>query len=512
MRYILLLQSDKVSVFAMGRARFGAAVVFNNNPSDHERFSQYLAERHTSLFSLVIDSKDEEHHLESIPVLKNRDRQRMLKKITNRHFPDNTLSTISFEKNQKTPDRVCPVTASGMPLNNDCQTWLELLDVNSVLLTNISSFSLLGQAIHQLYDTRMSLCAIQIAQNEFRLLAYHNSRLIISRHLTIADNLADELTAQLHQTLNYLSQLPLASSNHSQGADNGKTTQSSEQKIIEGVRIVGALPANSRAQLERSGATVVSCRAMSRLLGIKPEISVPFADGLFAALALNRKSKHASLSMGCYKNHYLARRLRHMLYAGSIACFGVTAVATAAAVHYDGTYSSLIATTVALRVESNIPDPKNLVAFTDTDIPVDAIRDSMRIAAQLQANSQFTPLHFLSSLASDLTIYPELEVSAIHWSKIQSDYSQVTSESKQADSSAGAYYNATVTGYLQMKPSGRVQALSRFNSFVTTLTTAGRYISVTVVEAPFGISDGINSPDTALSSVRETFVIELSTR
>lgn len=519
MRYVLLLQGEKASAFAMGRAEFGAAVVFNNDSSGHVKFSQYLAERHNSLFSVVLDSKDEEHHLDSIPLLKRGDRRRILEKISARHFPDGTLSTIRVEHNQRQTSNTCPVTVSGMPFKNDCQVWLKLLDTSSTLMTDISSLSLLGLAIHRVSGSPMSLIAIQVAQNDFRLMAYHHTRLIISRHLTVTDNLAVELTDQLRQTQDYIQRLPMVTEMHIRSAEPQDSQQESAQQIIDGVQVIGAVTADSRAELERTGVTVISCRAMSRLLGIKPEVSVPFADMLFAALALNRKSKRARFSMAGYKNHFLARRLRHMLYAGSIACLGMTAAATAAAVHYNGTYTSLIAATTVLSEESGMSERVKSAAHSGTDIPIDAIRDSMRIAEQLNAQTQFTPLHFLASLATDLTVYPELEVTAIQWSQSQDNYNQTGSKMNQytAVGNSGAYYNATVTGFLQIQPLKRVEALGRFNSFVAALTATGQYVSVIVVDAPFNAADGSNQTGSKQASaidpsLKESFVIELTTQ
>lgn len=484
MRYVLLLQADKASAFAFGRAEFGAAVIFNNDAAGQENFTRYLQERQHSLFSIVLDSKDEEHHLDAIPQLSGADHRRLLKKVSARHFPGNLLSSIAVDKKKHSVDNVCSVTVSGLPPNHDCEAWLKLLKRASALMVGISSLSLLGLAIHKVSGHHTSLCVLQVAYNDFRMMAYHNSRLIICRHVTVAEDSGAELIEQLRQTQLYLDRMPLAleANNKAEAASN--ISQPDDARLFDDVQVVGTLSAAGRAALERVGASVIGCGAMSRMLGIKPEISAPFAGLLFAALALNKQSKQARLSMGSYKNSFLARRLRHALYGGSIACLGVTAAATGAAVHYNESYSLLISSAQTLSAAIPVHDEQRSVAYLELDTPIDAIRDSMRIAHHINARSQITPLHFLSSLAAGLTDYTELEVTSIQWSGTPADYSHVLLDIEEKGGSMN-HYSATVTGNLQMLPSDRGRSVGRFNSFITALKATRQYLSIHVVDDPF---------------------------
>ena len=58
MRYVLVVQGEKVSALAVGRSEYSVPVVFLNDQRGLQQFSVYLRERHDSLFSVVIDSKD----------------------------------------------------------------------------------------------------------------------------------------------------------------------------------------------------------------------------------------------------------------------------------------------------------------------------------------------------------------------------------------------------------------------------------------------------------------------
>ena len=512
MRYVLLLQGDKVSAFANGRTGFNAAVVFHNNSDGHEKFSRYLQERHDSLFSIVIDSQDEEHHQDSMPVLKGRDRKRYLRKISLRHFPNTPLTAASTDEKSKTGSKMCGVTASGLPESSDCEVWLDLLSKNAVLMTSISSLSLLGVAIHRLSNHRLSLSAVQVGQNDFRLIAYNDGRLIICRHLTISDSADEELINHLQQTQVYLEQLSIP------GSDTSTIGSHTHNRLFsDNVRIIGALPAECRAKLEQAGITVFGCRKVSRMLGIKSDMTAPFADMLFAAIAVKTNPKPGRLAMGAYKNNYLSRRLRHVLWAIGIACCGVTAAATSAAIQHVGTYESLISTTGKMNSElvaSGVVSETHL----SSESPIDAIRDSMRVADQIRARTQLSPLHFLSSLASDLTVYPEIEVSSINWSHggdeelLQRNSVDAEGRSGDLDSGTVGFYNATISGYLEIRPSERVTVLGRFKGFVSALSATGQYESVTVVEAPYNVSGGRTLGTTEVPSTRELFVIELLAR
>lgn len=515
MRYVLLLQGEKVSAFAVGRGVLGAPVVFENSPQDRGKFTLYLRERYGALFTVVLDSKDEEHHVDSIPNLKRGDRTRMLLKLQQRYFSGDSLSAVTMSDISRTAGKTLPVTVSGLSEGSDCDCWLGVLRETSTLIASMYSLPLLGLAIHNARGSSSSLCAVQVGQGDFRLLAYKNGRLLISRYLVVSEQTSEPLLEQLQNTQNYLDRLQDESSTEGSVESRQSPTKLTQTNWgVDSIWVIGAFSAKNKATLEDHGIRVSSCRNLPKILKLKFQLESPFGDTVFAALALSGNNRPARFSMGSYRHSIQVRRVRHLLFAGFMCCFGITAVAAAAAAHINQTYSSLATTASTLGSSSrNIAS----VPSVQSEMPVDAIRESLNLSRYLSARTHFTPRHFLYAFAADLTVYPELEVTGINWSRVDRELSDSLIE-PMVDSrrivvnGSDVLYNARVTGYIQTKGAERVAALSRFNSFISTLTDAGRYSSVKVVEAPFGIGDDALTKGGGKFKDREKFVITLDVR
>lgn len=509
MRYVLLLQGNCASAFAVGRSEFGVPVVFENNAVDRGRFEQYLQERLGALFTVIIDSGDEEHHLESMPKLRRSERHRLMMKLRDRYFSAESLSVVALFEGKIPAGSSVPVTISGIAPGSDCDLWLQIFIKTQTLINAIYSLPLLGVELHKAHGGEATICAVQLGQSDFRLMAYKNSRLLISRHLSVAENVVDELMEQLRQTQSYIDRLP--------EPGDQVIESNTRNSVAQQVWVVGALSASAKSKLASNGIKVTSCRSIAGVLGLKHKISSPFGDVLFASLALQARRQMSGYSLGIYRNSMVNRRVRHMLLAGCLCCVGLTAAAAAAAVRVNQNYSALTIAADRFAANTDRVIQKALIAGNDMNYPVEAIRQSMNLARNLDTRMQFTPRHFLQAFATDLTAYPELEVTAIQWSRSANDADGSLLDSLAADASSvdfnqAIYYFATVSGYIRTHDTERMQALARFNRFVSVLTETGRYSSVTVIEAPFGIGDGVVTTGGGQSGERENFVIEFDAR
>lgn len=181
------------------------------------------------------------------------------------------------------------------------------------------------------------------------------------------------------------------------------------------------------------------------------------------------------------------------MLAGVVCCLGMSAFATTAAVKVDGRYSSLQTLVESQRETLRDLAVPNIESAVEDLSRVDALRQSLRLAQQMESVMQVTPLHFLSPFAGDLSQYPEVSISGVQWSSpdvggLQPAVlqpGQVRAEGVEAV----VGYDASVTGYLRFADGEITEAVERFNSFVRLLKRSERYHSVEVIEAPFGISD-----------------------
>ncbi len=509
MRYVLVVQGEKVSALAVGRSEYSVPVVFLNDQRGLQQFSVYLRERHDSLFSVVIDSKDEEHHQAKLPALNRRDQRRMLNRLQRQYFPSNALCAVTVPRRKSTAGGKAGATISGIGDQNDCDHWLGLLKAESTLIAEIYSLSLLGALLPVVSSTGISLCAVQLGSNDFRLMAYEGARLLISRHITLTGDLSLELATQLSQTLTYIESMAIpAQDNNSQVAVPGNPSGIGRQANVS---VIGDLPPEVCSALASDNIKFYRWDKLVQLAGNELSGTLTGAVALFAALSVKKQSRDALLISGHYGCSYLSRRLRHLLIAGSLSCLGVTMAAAATTVHYSQTYESLAEFAQYLQVDFIAPLPTSF-SIAGAEYPVEAVRDSLRLSRQLEASAQSTPLHFLRAVAADLTVYPELQVTSIKWGRADTTMPaglEISGFSEINGQLSGESYTATIEGYVRGGETNTISSSGRFNSFIAALKAANRYTSVTVLENPFAISRNSFDAERHSPGERLRFSIEL---
>ena len=518
MRYVLIVQSEKVSAFAVGCSKYSRPVVFLNGQQGQQQFAEYLEERGDSLFTIVLDSKDEEHHQEQVPVLKRTDEKKVLSRLLRQYFPSRALCTVTVQRRKQSYGLKRAVTITGVGDKNDCDHWLALLKTQSTLVTEIYSLSLLGASMPVNSPAGVSLCAVQTESNEFRLLAFEDNRLLISRHIKLTGDLAAELNAQLLQTIRYIETNNVSVEDKS--ATGPEAADPNDQSIIRdkvNVSVVGDLPTDVSSLLAKENIEVFRWGQLAQQAGTNIYSESGGAAGFFSMLTSKKQSRGALLSKGSFGIPMLSRRVKHLLVAGSLCCLGVTMAAAATTAHYSQTYESLTEFAHFLRTDSLQPLPHNF-SNNDSEYPIDAVRDALRVSQQLQSNGQHTPIFFMAELATDLTLYPEIQVTAIKWGRTGPQNSperlraialEATSLQQTITEVSGEGYTAMVEGYLRKGEADSVSASGRFNSFVAALKAANRYSSVKVIESPFAMSSERFGSDQLLLDEEPEFLIEL---
>jgi hypothetical protein len=500
MRYVLFISADSVTSYAVGRSGFDAPVIFHHQPDSHTRFGEYLLERKDSTFSVVLDSQDEEHYSEMVPLLRGRDQARAVEQVVKRADArgpylicvsrDFCQSETTGSNSDTTAVRKTLVTVPHIGAQNDCRHWFQMLDSHGTLIDAVCPLSLLAQQVLSKLQPDVSLCVLRLHQNEYRVIGFRAGLPVINRHLNHTDIGADSLLAELDKTRDYLRNYQIRDAAVSLPANS--ESRSSTDDTTEPAMLIGLVSSEIRQVLEAGGVQVLSEHRLYKLLPHRNP-TASFAIEMMVALMVDRKVRSSTRYRGNYNSHLTRRKTRHSMLAGVVCCLGMSAFATTAAVKVDGRYSSLQTLVESQRETLRDLAVPNIESAVEDLSRVDALRQSLRLAQQMESVMQVTPLHFLSPFAGDLSQYPEVSISGVQWSSpdvggLQPAVlqpGQVRAEGVEAV----VGYDASVTGYLRFADGEITEAVERFNSFVRLLKRSERYHSVEVIEAPFGISD-----------------------
>lgn len=500
MRYLLLLQNNKASAYAVGRQGSGSMVEFENTDDGREKFSVYLHERVCSVFSVLLDFAEEEHHRSSIPFVRGRDRQDILKRLEKRQFPGATLSCAIVDEQASTKSGQLTVGVTGVTANVDCDHWLRLLRETRTIVAGMSSVSLIGSAILSalakagVISPKKQPCCVfilaQLSDGDFRLSAYLGEALLISRKLTIRSNMVKTISDEVVQTQSFVDRLP-------------ELAGVSERIAL----IIGSF---SREQIEELNlllpgeVLVTSPTTLGARLNLKAGYASPYADALFAQLQLCKRGRQVDLSDGIHRRYYWRRRVTHSLYAICISMVGGAAVTVAATAQFNAEYQTLVSHTQhqSRQADTAAESLARVVAKKhDSEFSIDAIRDSVRVARSLELRAQTTPFQYLTVLAGEITSFPGVQITDINWTtadaalnsaalyKLTRMEGESSSSAITANSENVNGVNATIMGYVDTDKAEINSALSAFRAFVAALRNSQLQNVVTVLEAPFGISD-----------------------
>ena len=482
MRYVLIVAASSVTAYAIGRSGFDTPVIFRSDEQGRQRLCQYFAERFDSVFSVVLDTRDEEHQREIIPSLRGREKARALKQIKTRASGGTVLNACSVTQLTTNGIKKLQVNLSGVAGGMDCAHWIELLRNNAVLVDCICPLSgLVMQVLHTSKESA-SLCVLRLHHDEYRILGFIKDAPVINRHLNTAASSAEELLNEIGKTREYLLHFESGDLNNGNG-NNTETSDVPDQDFASAV-LIGLMPSEVKQKLEANGLRVMSGNLLDKKIG-KNKLSMSTAMEMIVTLMSDRKVRRATRYSGEYCGHFRARRLNHGLLAGVLCCLGISAAATASAVRISDSYSALLHTTDAQR--------QRLVAVSaahrDSDSAnTEVLRQSVRLALSIENTMNYSPMHFLSPFSVELSNYPEVNITSVEWNSPPPP--ELVVHGNSGDKESLTYgYEASVGGHLLFADGELSEAMGQFNSFVHQLQNSSRYQRVEVIEAPFGISD-----------------------
>lgn len=503
MRYQLLLQNASAAAYAIGRFGFDQAVQFNNDSVGRKQLANYLEQRHGCVFTVILDFKEEEFLRKTIPGVRGSDRLRVLQRLRQRSFPGSTLSVAHADAQKRNGRRELDVTVAGIAANSECDEWLTVLSETRTVVANMCSLSLLGSELPVALglDAGHVLTAVQLSECDYRVCAYLNKLPLISRRVTVPDNHPDGLLREITQTLAYLLRQPECSS----------------QAFVKTL-VVGCFdPAEAELISDQiDHALVLSPQQAASALRLQTPLPSQFGDGLFAKLLNYRTGRFADLSTAQHRRYHRRRRVAHGLYACSLSVLLSAAVSAVATAHINREYQSLVEAANGFGGSPHrlVRDLTDHSAY-DAD-HIEAVRGSVRIARILEARASYTPFHFMSAFASDLSGYPAVEIESLNWrqsSGIADDPAMTVStrgpaaEAGQSELSG----HVVIAGAVRVVAEEVADAVSVFNSFVSSLSRSNRYYEVVVLEAPFGIGDNRVTTGSGVGGVKgdSRFLIEL---
>ena len=501
MRYILLISANSVTSYATGRSGFDNPVVFLNTDQGCQKLCQYFSERSHSVFSVVLDTRDEEHQSETIPFLRGRERTRALDQIMARSDDENLLSACSLNTITTNNIKKLRVTTSQVAGRSDCEHWIVLLHDNAVLIDCICPLSALALRILQKVRDPARLCVLRLRHSEYRILGFIGSSTVISRHLQTSESCTDELLAEIGKTREYLA--------HFEFGDNVKNQPDSTATAASGsgnsgdTLLIGLVPSDVKQGLEASGVRVIPEHRLIKLFN-KNNINMLSAMEMIMSMMIDRKVRSSTRFNGNYDSHLWQRKVRHGLLAGVLCCFGISAVATAAAVKINQNYNVLQA-----RSETQ-HDRLMAVSVAHQDLnslQVDAFRQSVSMVRSIEQAMNYSPMHFLTPFAVDLSLYPEVNITSVQWAS--SIPAELTLPGEHTANAVAPGYEANVGGHLRFANGELVDAVRHFNSFVHQLKKSSRYQAVEVIEAPLGVGGNATTVSRQERAGLATFLITL---
>ncbi|OED36806.1 hypothetical protein AB833_25695 [Chromatiales bacterium (ex Bugula neritina AB1)] len=477
MRYLLMLQNASARAYAVGRHGFGQAVQFDNSPGGRKNLARYLHERRLSVFTVLVDFTEEELHRKTIPFVRGTDRRSILARMQQRSFPGSKLSCVRTRANKQNGKRELDVTVAGIVSNSECESWFEVLREARTVVANVCSLSLLGSGLCEALGVSAvyKLVAIQLTQSDYRLCAYHDNLPLISRRVSIPGNKIDTLTEEIQQTLSYLAR------------------QVGMPDVVVETIVVGNF---TKEQIEQVVGQVEHSRVLdldqaAGVLNLSKLLPVSYADGLFATLLRGRPARKADLSKKQHRRFYLRKRVTHGLYASGICLLLSAVVSTVATAHINHEYQALADSANRFsNISSKVDTGLSRKIYVENQ-PVDAVRESVRIARILEANARYTPFHFMSAFAADLAPFPMVKIESINWTQPYGSNSVQTSPTATGltqGSDTVMTGHVTVSGSLKGDGEEISAALGVFQRFVSSLSNSGVYQQVVVLESPYSLS------------------------
>jgi len=552
-KLVLFLQPDQLTCYRMEK---GAASVARQWPiaaSDlPDSLALFLDDNIHAQFSLLIDTPEEECHLESFKTTSLRDRSHLINRLKSKHFKSALLSKASVIGKGNNAS----LLLSGVASDELCTKFIRMLEQSRVCLRAVHSPLTLMSAIAKASHAGKGACLFILPMRGcYRLTACVNSFVLFNRRIVLPGisgnefgvnsqpaienaELTHSLTASLTETLVYLQRQQavgwktprlIVVGEHDSPIVFADVCKNIAESGLAEPEMVESAPAVSGATI--SGA--VESGTASEVSEYRPCVPHRNAstEGLLVTAAGHCGNGYATRQ---HRQTYTTRKVRNVCAALALCSIGgvVSSVAVANkltdrnATIVDSYHATPIFTPALSSLPYSLPSPvsskgssgrqSKVDTKVDTiaadDYEVEAVRQALVTAKLIELGSLHNPIGFLGDLAQKANTQQSVSVTSVKW---QAD--DVLNEDSLTDMIARPeaikaldveqVYQATVSGIVHGKPD---VALRSFEKFVSALRTASSDPSVVVVETPFGLGSGDKTTDAVLSGAQGDFVLELS--
>lgn len=521
-KLVLFLQIDRLTCYQLESGGASVArqwpIAAAELPGD---LSVFLENNSHAEFSLLIDTPEEECHLESFKTNSIRDRSHLINRIRNKHFKNALLSKASVIGKGDSAS----LLLSGVASDELCAGLVRLLEQSRASVRAVHSPLTLMSAIAKATHASKGACLFVLPMRGcYRLIACVNSFVLFNRRIVIPNGsgnesavnsipasvgteLTDMLTDSLTETLVYLQRQQVVGW-ETPGLIVAGTHDSS--KMLAGVckKVVESGLAKPGAGSEDSDySSTVQRRSTS-------------TDVLLVTAAGHCGNGYTTREL---RRAYTTRKVRNVCAALALCGVGGVVSSVAVANKLTDLHATIInsyhesSVLKPVQAQSNVPEDHYQVvaeAGAASGNEVEAVRQALVTAKLIELGSVHRPIEFLGELAQQASQQQSVSVTSVKWQtddilNTDSLLDMIARPEAIKTLPVEQVYQATVSGIVQGKPD---QALHSFDLFVSALRSASSDPSVVVVETPFGLGAGDKTTDSLLSGARGDFVLELSAR
>lgn len=167
-------------------------------------FEQWLIERRHHRFDVLIDSVDEQQHLETLPALSFGDRHALIKRKLIQRFRDTDFTTYKLKAIRENGKRRLSVLLLALRGEEHFKPWLDMLTRHRVRVDSLVSPTLLTEALVERIKPGGSGLLVSLNPAGLRQTVVIDGRVRFSRLAALLTDEADEIQAEVTRTLQYL--------------------------------------------------------------------------------------------------------------------------------------------------------------------------------------------------------------------------------------------------------------------------------------------------------------------
>lgn len=329
MERLVFLDGERATAFERCSGRFHRVGTFGADDEGISGYREWLLRAPRARLNVLVDVIDEAYQLERIPVVRRRERDLLLRRLGDKHFPDARYRCARIQGRDPAAGNSERVLACALARPDCVQPWLDPIGELGIALEGIASVPLVGESLLPMLGTEPTADVVLVSQQipgTVRQSFYRQGRLAFARLVPVGTDPqgADEaLARELERMLGFL---------QAQG-----WRASSQPVPICVLASWAQRDATNRIATERSDTAVhwFEPSALAQSLGLPRQAGADEAIAIHGQLMSGRRralNHYAPLRL---RRHAVARRARNALWALT-AGLTLVAVLTSGAVWMAG--------------------------------------------------------------------------------------------------------------------------------------------------------------------------------